>query len=352
MKNILLFLLILAAGYGAFWSYQKITAFDAEVVSLQELLSSSREKNQKSEQELLRLQQEQQLHQEQNRVHTILAVGDIMLDRGVAARVKKIGEGYDFSFDKIRQTLTQADLVFANLEGSISSVGADTGKKYSFRFEPATALSLKDAGIDVVSLANNHMLDWGRESLCETTHYLNQVEVLYAGAGCNSLEAEAPAIFDLGNTTIAFLAYTEFYKGAHATADRAGMSEFNMTKITERIKNLKTEQGIDVVIVSMHWGEEYKSRSNNFQVTTGHALVDAGADVIIGHHPHVDQEVERYQDAWIIYSLGNFVFDQSWSVETMEAIIADIKVQNKKVIGVTALPITINSDFQPSLKIE
>ena len=347
MKNITVILLVLVVGLGGLWVHQELSTFDKSLSSFDASLNLYHESEEK-----VRLI-EQQLHeqQEQERSYTILAGGDIMLDRGVESRIKSLGKNYDFPFDNIRTIISQADFAFANLEGSMSSVGVDTGKKFSFRFEPVAAIALKNSGLDIVSLANNHMLDWGQESLCETTKHLDEVAVQYVGAGCNNEDAEAPVIVNLGNTKIAFLAYTEFYKGAHATSERAGMSEFNMTKITERIRNLKKEQEIDVVMVSMHWGEEYKSRSNTFQVTTGHALIDAGADVILGHHPHVDQEIERYHNGWIIYSLGNFIFDQSFSKETMEAILAEITVQNKKVIDVRALPIEINSNFQPSLKI-
>lgn len=344
-------LLLIIIGGGTVWARQEISSLQERA----DLFDTSVELQQENERQtnLIEQQHQEQLHiqEQQERIYTIILGGDIMLDRGVEARIKNLGKTYDFPFEEIQPVLSQADLVFANLEGSMSSVGADTGKEFSFRFEPIAASAIKNAGIDIVSLANNHMLDWGRESLCETTRNLDSVLVRYVGAGCNSVSAEAPAVFNLGNSKVAFLAYTEFYKGAHATDERAGMSEFNMSKITERIKNLKQQEGIDIVMVSMHWGEEYKPRANDFQVTTGQALIDAGADVIIGHHPHVDQEIERYKDGWIIYSLGNFVFDQSWSKETMEAILAQVKIQNKHIIDLRALPFVINNNFQPSLEL-
>ncbi|MCA9353152.1 CapA family protein [Patescibacteria group bacterium] len=286
---------------------------------------------------------------DQEKIYTIFAIGDIMLDRGVETKIKNLGQDYSFSFDLIKEDLTTADIVFANLEGSVSDIGVDTGKEYSFRFEPIVVEALSDSGIDVVSLANNHILDWGRDALCDTTKNLDRVGIYYVGAGCNNDQAEAPYIVTLGDTRVAFLAYTEFYIGAHATSDRPGLSEYNMEKISNRIHTLKEQSEVDLVFVSMHWGEEYKNRATLNQVVLGRALVDAGADVVIGHHPHVDQEIERYDNGWIIYSLGNFVFDQSWSEETMQGLLAEIQIQHKHVYDIVPKMVQLNSNYQPYL---
>lgn len=347
MKNFVIILLLIGLGVGAFFARSELLRLNTKLADSNQLVTEVEQKSKVHQENLEEAQKELLKKDEAVKTYHMIVGGDIMLDRGVKSRIKSLGKDYRFPFELLKETFDNADLVFANLEGSMSSVGEDTGKKYSFRFEPEAAFGLRDAGINILSLANNHMLDWGRESLCQTTQYLDQVSIKYAGAGCDSSSAEAPATASLGNTSIAILAYTEFYKGAHATETRAGMSEFNLEKIPERIKKLKQE--VDVVMVSMHWGEEYKPRANDFQVATAHALVDAGADVVIGHHPHVDQQIERYKDGWIIYSLGNLVFDQSWSQETMEAILADITLQDKKVTGVTAIPIKMNKNFQPSI---
>ncbi|MCA9352012.1 CapA family protein [Patescibacteria group bacterium] len=294
-----------------------------------------------------RLKEQLTQQNEEDRIYTILAGGDIMLDRGVEGKIKSLGRNYNFAFDLIRDDLNHADLVFANLEGSISNVGVDTGKAYSFRFEPETAQSLYTAGIDIVSLANNHMLDWGRDSLCDTTKHLAQAGVHFVGAGCTADEAETPYIIELGTTRVAFLAYTEFYQGAHAVGDKPGMTEWNVDKITERITSIKQQPDIDLVMVSMHWGIEYEPRASTSQVTLGQTFIDAGADVVIGHHPHVVEEIERYGDGWIIYSLGNFVFDQSWSTETMRGLVAEIQVQNGRVYDIIPHSIQLNDHYQP-----
>ena len=345
-------ILIFVLGFFTWFGYQKYQHMQDQVSALNFVVS---QKSEEIEQvpglraNINQLETQLQEKEEREKIYTILAGGDIMMDRGVEAKLKKLKVDYNFSFDLLRNDLMQADLVFANLEGSISDVGTDTGKAYSFRFEPVVAEALSGAGIDIVSLANNHMLDWGRDSLCETTKHLTNVAVDYVGAGCETLEAERPYIVNIGTTNIAFLAYTEFYIGAHATQNRPGMSEYDMEKISARIKDLKNDANIDLIMVSMHWGEEYKARATDNQVDLGHQLIDAGADVIIGHHPHVDQEIERYKDGWIIYSLGNFVFDQSWSEETMQGLLAEIQIQNGRVYDIVPRPIQLNENYQPEL---
>lgn len=356
MKYFLGILITLGLAVGGYFLYQK---YESTNTLVQKLNNDIAEKNlQISQTKILeqniqtlegRIENNKREQEEQNTIYTILAGGDIMMDRGVEVRIKKFGESYDFAFDLIRDDLQNADLVFANLEGAISDIGADTGKKYSFRFEPAVAEALSGAGIDLVSLANNHMIDWGRVSLCETTKHLDKVGINYVGGGCDSQTAERAHVVNLGNTRIAFLAYTEFYKGAHAVGDTPGMSEWDIKKIEQRISDIKKQDQVDLVMVSMHWGAEYKNRATDHQVNLAEQIIDAGADVIIGHHPHVDQEIERHADGWIIYSLGNFVFDQSWSQETMEGLLAEIQIQNGRVYDIIPRPLVLNPNYQPYL---
>ena len=283
----------------------------------------------------------------EQKIYHILAGGDVMLDRGVESRILNQGGGdWTFPWQMIADDFAAADLAFANLEGSMSNVGSDTGKKYSFRFNPEAVKGLQYAGFDVLSLANNHMLDWGRSSLCETTKLLDSVNIGYAGAGCDGEQAHRPYVANLGDTSVAFLAYTTFYEGAHATDTRAGMTKLDREEMKQTIKDLK-ESGVDIVLLSMHWGTEYDTRSSKREQDFAHELVDAGLDVLIGHHPHVAQEIERYKDGWIIYSLGNLVFDQYFSEETMQGLLADIQIQNGRVYDIQPKKIQLNDNYQP-----
>lgn len=280
---------------------------------------------------------------------TILLAGDVMLDRGVEARVKKYGNGdFTFPFALVADTTQAADVSFVNFEGAMSDLGADTGKKYSFNFDTEAVNGITSAGIDVVSLANNHIFDWGREALCDTYQRITAAGVGTVGAGCNTREAEAPFITTLPDgTTVAFIGFTEFYQGAHATDTRPGITNWNKNHIQQVISDLRAREDIDLIFVSVHWGTEYKKESNDYQKEWGRMMIDAGADVVVGHHPHVAEEIEYYKDGIILYSLGNFVFDQSWSQETMKGLAVRLTVANGIILQLEQLPVTVNTYLQP-----
>ena len=337
-------ILALVIGFGlVFVSTQKTIIEISSTGEVNEDLTSARARTiEEYQQEIKRLEESQ-------KIYHILVGGDIMLDRGVESKILAVGGGdWTFPWKNIGEDFRNADIAFANFEGSMSNVGSDTGKKYSFRFNTEAVKGLEYAGFDVVSLANNHMLDWGRESLCETTKNLESAGVGYIGAGCNAQQANTPYIADLGDTKVAFIGYTTFYEGAHATDERAGITELDREKMKQTIRDLKAS-GVDVVLLSMHWGIEYDTRSSKREQDFAHELVDAGLDVLVGHHPHVAQEIERYKDGWIIYSLGNLVFDQYFSEETMQGLLADIQIQNGRVYDIQPKKIQLNADYQPEI---
>lgn len=279
---------------------------------------------------------------------TLLFVGDIMLSRAVGAKIKNQDDPR-FPFLKIADEIKSADLAFGNLESPISEKGKNQGSIYSFRADPGVAAGLKFAGFDVLSLANNHIFDWGSIALVDTVEILKNSGIDSVGAGKDEFNANAPLVKQVGDTKIAFLAFTNLYpKSLEADADKPGISHFDIPGIKKAISELKKSN--DIVVVSLHWGEEYKINSNDVQKDLARALVEVGADLIVGHHPHVVQEIERSQNSWIAYSLGNFVFDQSFSKETMEGLILKVKIKNKKVFEVEPVKIKINSDFQPFIE--
>lgn len=287
-------------------------------------------------------------HQEPD-IYSILLGGDIMLDRGVESKIMAAGGDYSYPFMNINSVIREATVAFANVESAVSDRGVDSGKPYSFRIPSLAAQAIADSGLDVVSIANNHSLDWGYDALCDTVNNLQAVGLKTAGAGCNESQAERSATISLPDgTQIAILAYTEFYAGAYAVGDHPGFSHYDLDNMQQSIIRERAA-GADLVLVSLHWGIEYKPRSNEAQQTLAHILIDSGADMIIGHHPHVPQEIERYGDGWIVYSLGNFVFDQSWSEETMRGLLVRVSVQSGEITDVAPLPILLNSEFQPGL---
>lgn len=282
--------------------------------------------------------------------YTILLAGDVMLDRGVEGRILKYGNGdYTFPWQKTANTTQSADIFFFNHEGPMSKLGVDSGKEYSFNFDTKAIEGIKYSGADIVSLANNHALDWGSMALCDTIKNLREGGIEQVGAGCNKEEAGTPFIKSLGDTKIAFIAFTEFYSGNYATEDRIGLTRFDEEELKNKIKYLKEVEMVDIVFVSVHWGEEYKTRSNQTQQTLAKSLIDSGADVIVGHHPHVVQEIENYKNSWIIYSLGNFIFDQRQE-GTNEGLMVKITVSEKEIKNFETIPILINEYSQPYIK--
>ena len=287
---------------------------------------------------------------EEEKSLTMIFVGDIMLDRGVEAIVDNY-DNYRYPFLKIVDVLKSADLAFGNLEGPISNGGQKQGSIYSFRFEPEAINGLKFAGFDVLSLANNHIMDYGREALKDTILILNESNISLIGAGDNYLEANYPLIREINNVKIAFLGYALINpKGYEASKDYAGTSSFELERVENEVKTLKALGIADIVVISFHWGEEYQTRSNKKQQEIGRALAEAGADLIVGHHPHVVQELERYKNSWIAYSLGNFIFDQNFSEETMSGLMLKAEIQDKKIKIVELIDIKISSSFQPQLQ--
>jgi poly-gamma-glutamate synthesis protein (capsule biosynthesis protein) len=289
-----------------------------------------------------------------NKKSTMIFVGDIMLssNRGVGKQINKEGD-YKYPFLRIVNTLKSSDLTFGNLEGPISSRGKDNGGKYSFRAVPEVISGLTFAGFDVLSVANNHIFDWGEDAFIDTLYFLKVSGIESVGGGINSSGASDVVIKNINGTKVAFLAYSlvDYDVGEfEAEGNTPGKSSFNEKRVIRKIKELKNSKKADIVAISFHWGKEYKTRSSVKQQKIAHRLIEAGADIIIGHHPHVVQEIERYKNGWIAYSLGNFVFDQSFSQDTMRGLMLEVEIKNKKIDKVNPIEIQISDTFQPYIK--
>lgn len=253
---------------------------------------------------------------------TMTFVGDIMMTRGVEISVNK-NYGGDFSklFENVLE-IRDADIAFANLEGAVSDTGNNVGSKYSFRMNPKILPILKDTGFDIVSFANNHVGDWNIAGFNDTLKRLRENNILFAGAGDNKADASTVKIIEKNGLKIGFIGFSDVGPNwIAATETNPGILLASDPKRLEIIKNAKTQ--VDFLIVSYHWGDEYKP-FNNRQKTLAESSIDAGADLIIGHHPHVIQDYAEYKGKLIFYSLGNFIFDQSFSPETMHGMIVGI----------------------------
>lgn len=248
--------------------------------------------------------------------------GDIILDRGVKYSVNK---NFGGDFTKLFTNLSsykEADIFFANLEGPVSTKGKDLRNLYSFRMDPKVLPMLSNVGLDIVSFANNHVGDWGREAFNDTLFELKKNNILFTGAGLNKAESESPTIIQKKGIKIGFLGFSDVGpQWLESTETESGINLMDTKQYTEIIKKASTQ--VDVLIVSIHWGTEY-SKKNERQKEFAHLAIDNGAKVVAGHHPHVVQSVEVYKGGLIAYSLGNFIFDQGFSKETMEGLTLEV----------------------------
>ncbi len=277
---------------------------------------------------------------------TLVLVGDIMMDRGVR---RKVLQNMDGSYDALfvnTAYLKEADIAFGNFEGTAALSGHNIGSRFSFHMDPAVVTALAHAGFDVVSFANNHVGDWAREAFDETRMHLRQKGILAAGAGDSMADATTPRIVEVRGTKVGFLAATDVGPNwLSATEKSSGILLASNPDLSSIIAN--AAQQVDVLVMSFHFGNEY-SPANARQVSLAHAAIDAGADIVAGHHPHVMQRVEEYKGRPIFYSLGNFIFDQYFSPHTMRGMVATVSIDpTTKVMTHTQQVSPLNSLFVP-----
>ncbi|MDD2899489.1 MAG: CapA family protein [Desulfuromonadaceae bacterium] len=249
----------------------------------------------------------------------INAVGDVMLAGKWAPLLRK--KGYDYPFSGVRKVLASADINCANLESPIAADGEEyTDKKYRFRADPTVAGAIRAAGFNLVTLANNHSMDFGGDALAETRQHLSDKGIASIGAGKNISDARRMALFTIKSKRLAFLAYSltqpfEFFAGLEHPGTAPGYEKL----VTADIASARKQA--DYVIVSFHWGKEALSTVQQYQQSMARKSIEAGADVIIGHHPHVLQGIEHYRNGLIFYSLGNFVFASKSTISDISVII-------------------------------
>lgn len=239
-------------------------------------------------------------------------VGDIMFDRAVRDRIAKYGAEYPFAL--IGKSL-RSNLTIANLEGPFTSSGSvATTTRLIFTFDPIMAPVLKKVGVNAVSLANNHTLNFGQRGLDQTRAVLRQAKIDTFGDPQN--RAGRSRIKTVNGRKIALVGYHGLVGGIPGI----------VTEITALKKRA------DLVIVMPHWGAEYQLGIQPRLQREARQLIDAGADFVIGAHPHVVEPVEIYRGKFIAYSLGNFIFDQDWSRDTMEGLMLRLNITNRRTV--------------------
>lgn len=263
---------------------------------------------------------------------TIIFVGDMMFDRSVKASIVKNYNGNYQDFLSGIKAVSEADLTFGNLEGPVSDRGNRVGSIYSFRFDPAVLPVLKEAGFDVLSMANNHIGDYAYPALYDTASLMMKNGLLPVGGGLNKTDALLPRITKVNNLTVCWFGASEFRPAWQAPTDtRAGINDVTDPLLYQTITNYRSK--CDFIIASFHFGTEYMAFHNDFQEKYAKAAIDAGANLVVGHHPHVPEEVVSYKNGLIAYSLGNFIFDQYFSTSTMNGLVLKVTIGKNKIIN-------------------
>ncbi len=256
-------------------------------------------------------------------------VGDVLLGSTVARLLED--HGYAYPYQHIKEQLLTPDVTLANLETPITDRGEPADKQYAYRSAPQVLPAFKEAGFDVVNLANNHILDYGEVGLLDTLQHLDDAGISYVGAGKNGQDAHTPIYLEHNGIRIAVLGYSHVVPTvdwkARDMSEReptghAGVaSTYDYTRPVQSIE--RASERADLVIVLAHWGEEREELPEDAQVDLAHRYIDAGADLVVGSHPHVLQSMESYKGKWIAYSLGNFIFTTNDNPKTWDSIILE-----------------------------
>jgi poly-gamma-glutamate capsule biosynthesis protein CapA/YwtB (metallophosphatase superfamily) len=269
-----------------------------------------------------------------NRLRTIIATGDVIPARSVNYQTIKHND-FTWAYTKTAEVLKSADLTIVNLESPLIPNCPITNEGMIFCGDERHVEGLVFAGVDVASIANNHMENYGIEGIRNTTNLLEQSGISVSGG------ENQPVIRDIKGIKFAFLAYNDI-----GSAEE-GIAWADEELIKKQIQLAQIQA--DVVIVSFHWGVEYTNRPSERQTYLAHFAVDSGADLIIGNHPHWIQSTELYKGKFITYAHGNFIFDQEWSEETKRGVIGKYTFYDKTLIDATFIPIRIVEYGQPYL---
>lgn len=257
----------------------------------------------------------------------VLFGGDMMFDRSIRQHIEK--QGINYIFSELNTIFSEADIVVANLEGPITdndsvSVNSEPGstRNFIFTFSPEITSLLKQNNM-IVNIGNNHIANFGDDGITQTKKYLTQENIPYFGdTGLEDSSQERILFHTANNKNLVFINYNQF-------------TSEGLIHALEDISFSKTENNI--VIVYTHWGNEYNPIANTVTQNQAHQFIDAGADVIIGSHPHVIQQKEIYKDKVIYYSLGNLVFDQYFSQETKEGLLVKMSISKDNALQFTEL---------------
>jgi poly-gamma-glutamate synthesis protein (capsule biosynthesis protein) len=284
---------------------------------------------------------------------SIAIVGDIFLGRGVEEIINSKGANY--IFDEIRSILRKHDIVIGNLESPIGLVDTQLKNPNALIAKPEALKELRYAGFNALSLANNHILDYGPSLLGNTIEELKSCGIEFAGAGFDENEARRP-LKNICGKSVSLLSYYGMgikksqpqYLNSQSYNRDEGEGTYNsgyLNKALFDINDLKKQT--DVILVAIHWGLPGKTIPMEHQVKIAHRLIEGGAKVVIGTGPHNLQPIERYKDGVIAYSLGNFVFDHTSRENQKHSMVLSLSFRNSTLYDIRIVPILISHDYRP-----
>jgi len=287
-------------------------------------------------------------------VTTLLFTGDIIPARCVYAEVQAHGGDWTLPFRPLQPILSGADITIGTLDATASDAGAPFGCVETFNLAgPREAIDgLTYAGFDVISHAANHIKDCGNadcgdRAMLETIANLRAAGIGTTGSGATLADARVPAIIERNGVRFAFLAYDDVAAYYHATDAAAGAAPLDETTLAADIAAARAQA--DVVIVLPQWGVEYTAAPSERQRAVARVAADAGAALVAGNHPHWVQGHEQVGGTFVAYALGNFLFDQDWSLETQQGALLEVTFSGARLTGWRYLPIRIHDRVQPRL---
>jgi Bacterial capsule synthesis protein PGA_cap len=277
----------------------------------------------------------------------IHGTGDVSLDPSYIPAL--VSNGHDWAWSGLGGLFREDDLTVINHECPSTDIVAPLDKQFVFRCDPDALEEARRAGVDVASLANNHGFDQGPEALLDSVRNLERADIMPIGAGASQEQADAPAYVDVKGWTIGLVAVGEVIDpdSQVAIGNEIGTSVgHDFSRALEAIH--EAEANADLVIVVIHWGVELDTQPRAYQVDEAHRMIDAGADVIFGHHAHRLQPMDTYEGKPIFYGLGNFVWP-SFSAEGSTTAVAEVVVRPDETLRGRLLPARIVSDGHPVL---
>jgi poly-gamma-glutamate synthesis protein (capsule biosynthesis protein) len=272
-------------------------------------------------------------------VVSLLAVGDIMLGRGVGGLIRANSPAYPF--DLISELTNQADVAFGNLESPITARGVPQGG-ITLRAAPEVTEGLSGAGFDILSLANNHTDDYGAVGLLDTISHLEGEDIAYVGLSDDADGEQEPVTLEVKGLKIAFLAYNHV-EPRWVASPEGGSGPAWLDPESAYAEVRRATSVSDFVVVSLHWGAEYMPQPDEFQQEVVRGMLEAGAGLIVGHHPHAVGAVAWEDEGFVAYSLGNFVFDQPFSVETMQGLVLCCLIDRTGLKQVQLMPVEMEA---------